>query len=219
MKNKIQSLFNVEGWFGIAFILTGIATQVVTYVLMGDSLLSFVSGIAGVISVVLCSQRKLSFYFWGFLQIGTFMAICVNEHLYGKLFENGFYLITMIGGLLMWKRNEHCHTVETRVLNKLTLLFIVIHSLFTIFVFETVLAAIGGEQPFMDSLTTVFAIVAQLLMIYRYRESWLFWLVVDIACIIMWYNERNWCMTAQYIFWTMNCIYGLIKWNKQNIKP
>lgn len=214
MKNKIQSLFNVEGWFGVAFILTGIATQVATYALTEDSFLSLVSGIAGVISVVLCSQRNLSFYFWGFLQIGTFMAICINEHLYGKLFENGFYLITMIGGLLMWKRNEQHHTVETRVLNKLTLLFVVIQSLFAVLVFETVLTAIGGEQPFMDSFTTIFAIVAQLLMIYRYRESWLFWLVVDIACIIMWYNEGNWCMTVQYIFWTMNCFYGLIKWNK-----
>lgn len=214
MKDKIQSLFNVEGWFGIAFILTGIATQVATYAFTEDSFISLVSGIAGVISVVLCSQRKLSFYFWGFLQIGTFMAICINEHLYGKLFENGFYLITMIGGLLMWKRKEQCHTVETRVLNKLTLLFVVIQSLFAVLVVETVLTAIGGEQPFMDSFTTIFAIVAQLLMIYRYRESWLFWLVVDIACIIMWYNEENWCMTVQYIFWTMNCIYGLIKWNK-----
>lgn len=214
MKNKIQSLFNVEDWFGIAFVMAGIATQIVTYALVGDSLLSLVSGIAGVISVVLCSQRKLSFYFWGFLQIGTFMAICINEHLYGKLFENGFYLITMIGGLLMWKRNEQCHTVETRTLNKLTLLFVVIQSLFAVLVVETVLTSIGGEQPFMDSFTSIFAIVAQLLMIYRYRESWLFWLIVDIACIIMWYNERNWCMTAQYIFWTMNCIYGLIKWNK-----
>lgn len=214
MKNKIQSLFNVEGWFGIAFILTGIATQIATYAFTEDSFISLVSGIAGVISVVLCSQRKLSFYFWGFLQIGTFMAICISEHLYGKLFENGFYLITMIGGLLMWKRNEQCHTVETRVLNKLTLLFVVIQSLFAVLIVETALTAIGGEQPFMDSFTTVFAIVAQLLMIYRYRESWLFWLVVDIACIIMWYNEENWCMTVQYIFWTMNCIYGLIKWNK-----
>lgn len=212
MKNKIQSLFNVEGWFGIAFILTGIATQVATYAFTEDSFISLVSGIAGVISVVLCSQRKLSFYFWGFLQIGTFMAICINEHLYGKLFENGFYLITMIGGLLMWKRNEQHHTVETRSLNKLTLLFVVIQSLFAVLVVETVLTAIGGEQPFMDSFTTIFAIVAQLLMIYRYRESWLFWLVVDIACVIMWYNEGNWCMTVQYIFWTMNCIYGLIKW-------
>ena len=214
MKDKIQSLFNVEGWFGIAFILTGIATQVATYAFTEDSFISLVSGIAGVISVVLCSQRKLSFYFWGFLQIGTFMAICVNEHLYGKLFENGFYLITMIGGLLMWKRNEQHHTVETRSLSKLTLLFVVIQSLFAVLVVETILTGIGGEQPFMDSFTTVFAIVAQLLMIYRYRESWLFWLVVDIACIIMWYNEGNWCMTVQYIFWTMNCIYGLIKWNK-----
>lgn len=214
MKNKIQSLFNVEGWFGIAFILAGISTQIVTYALVGDSLLSLVSGIAGVISVVLCSQRKLSFYFWGFLQIGTFMIICINEHLYGKLFENGFYLITMIVGLLMWLCNEQGDTVKTRKLIRKDIWWLLGNSVVSIAVLYGALRMIGGEQPFMDSFTTIFAIVAQLLMIYRYRESWLFWLVVDIACIIMWYNERNWCMTAQYIFWTMNCIYGLIKWNK-----
>lgn len=216
MKNKIQSLFNVEGWFGIAFILAGIATQTATYALTEDSLLSLVSGIAGVISVVLCSQRKLSFYFWGFLQIGTFMVICINEHLYGKLFENGFYLITMIGGLLMWKRHQQGESVSTRKLSRSGMWWLLWQSVVSIAVLYGALRMIGGEQPFMDSFTTVFAIVAQLLMIYRYRESWLFWLVVDIACIIMWYNERNWCMTAQYIFWTMNCIYGLIKWNKEN---
>lgn len=214
MKDKIQSLFNVEGWFGIAFILTGIATQVATYALTEDSFLSLVSGIAGVISVVLCSQRKLSFYFWGFLQIGTFMAICINEHLYGKLFENGFYLITMIGGMFMWLCNEQGDTVKTRKLIRKNIWWLIGHCAVYVAVLYLILRTIGGEQPFMDSLTTIFAIVAQLLMIYRYRESWLFWLAVDIACIIMWYNERNWCMTVQYIFWTMNCIYGLIKWNK-----
>lgn len=212
MKNKIQSLFNVEGWFGIAFVLTGIATQVATYALTEESLLSLVSGIAGVISVVLCSQRKLSFYFWGFLQIGTFMVICIDEHLYGKLFENGFYLITMICGMFMWLRNEQDDTVKTRKLIRKDMWWLIGYCAVCATVLYLILRMIGGEQPFMDSFTTIFAIVAQLLMIYRYRESWLFWLVVDIACIIMWYNEGNWCMTVQYIFWTMNCIYGLIKW-------
>lgn len=212
MKNKIQSLFNVKGWFGITFILTGIATQVATYAFTEDSFISLVSGIAGVISVVLCSQRKLSFYFWGFLQIGTFMIICINEHLYGKLFENGFYLITMIGGIFMWLRNEQGDTVKTRKLIRKDTWWLIGYCTVSVTVLYLILRMIGGEQPFMDSFTTIFAIVAQLLMIYRYRESWLFWLVVDIACVIMWYNEGNWCMTVQYIFWTMNCIYGLIKW-------
>lgn len=214
MKNKIQSLFNVEGWFGIAFIIAGIATQAVAYALSEDSLLSLVSGTAGVISVVLCSQRKLSFYFWGFLQIGTFVVICINEHLYGKLFENGFCLITMIAGLLMWKRYQQGDSVSTRKLSRSDMWWILGNSAVSIVVFCGMLRMIGGEQPFMDSFTTILAMVAQALMILRYRESWLFWLVVDIACIIMWYNEGNWCMTVQYIFWTANCIYGLIKWNK-----
>lgn len=214
MKNKIQSLFNVEGWFGIAFIIAGIATQAVAYALSEDSLLSLVSGTTGVISVVLCSQRKLSFYFWGFLQIGTFVVICINEHLYGKLFENGFYLITMIAGLLMWKRYQQGDSVSTRKLSRSDMWWILGNSAVSIVVFCGMLRMIGGEQPFMDSFTTILAMVAQVLMILCYRESWLFWLVVDIACIVMWYNEGNWCMVAQYIFWTANCIYGLIKWNK-----
>lgn len=214
MKNKIQSLFNVEGWFGIAFIMAGVATQAVAYALSEDSLLSLVSGTAGVVSVVLCSQRKLSFYFWGYLQIFTFIAICINEHLYGKLFENGFYLITMIVGLFMWLLNEQGDTVKTRKLLRGDLWWLAGWCTVSIAVLYGALRMIGGEQPFMDSFTTILAIVAQLLMIYRYRESWMFWLVVDIACIIMWYNEGNWCMTVQYIFWTANCIYGLIKWNK-----
>ena len=117
MKNKILRLLNIEGTFALWFVLTGIATQAVVFALSDDSLLSFVSGVAGVVSVVLCSQRKLSFYFWGFLQIATFVVLCIQEQLYGKLIENAFYFVTMVAGLVMWKKNLTGEEVPTRELN------------------------------------------------------------------------------------------------------
>ena len=215
MKNKILRLLNIEGTFAHWFVLTGIATQAVVFALSDDSLLSFVSGVAGVVSVVLCSQRKLSFYFWGFLQIATFVVLCIQEQLYGKLIENAFYFVTMVAGLVMWKKNLMGEEVQTRTLSKRGWNIILGSVCLSIVAVWTILEQLGGSQVYIDGVTTVFAIAAQLLMISRHQESWAFWLGVNIFCIALWVQASNWCMVMQYIFWTANCIYGMIKWNKK----
>lgn len=65
---------------------------------------------------------------------------------------------------------------------------------------------------------TPLAIFAQLLMVRRYREQWLWWLVIDVLCIKMWFVAGNWSMVAMYIAWTANCIYGWVNWTKLNKK-
>ena len=215
MKNKILRLLNIEGTFALWFVLTGIATQAVVFALSDDSLLSFVSGVAGVVSVVLCSQRKLSFYFWGFLQIATFVVLCMQEQLYGKLIENAFYFVTMVAGLVMWKRNLIGEKVETREMDIMDWEAVLALISIAVIILSIVLHQFGGSYAGLDALTTSIAICAQILMILRYRESWMLWLSVNLLCIVLWVQASNWCMVAQYIFWTANCIYGMIKWNKK----
>ena len=212
MKNKILRLLNIEGTFALWFVLTGIATQAVVFALSDDSLLSFVSGVAGVVSVVLCSQRKLSFYFWGFLQIATFVVLCVQEQLYGKLIENSFYFVTMIAGLVIWKKNLTGEEVKTREMDIMNWEAVLALMSIAVIMLSVVLHQLGGSFAGLDALTTSIAICAQTLMILRYRESWMLWLSVNLLCIALWVHASNWCMVAQYIFWTANCIYGMIRW-------
>lgn len=212
MKNKILRLLNIEGTFAFWFVLTGIATQAVVFALSDDSLLSFVSGVAGVVSVVLCSQRKLSFYFWGFLQIATFVVLCIQEQLYGKLIENSFYFVTMVAGLVIWKKNLTGEEVKTREMDIMNWEAVLALISIAVIILSVVLHQLGGSFAGLDALTTSIAICAQTLMILRYRESWMLWLSVNLLCIALWAHASNWCMVAQYIFWTANCIYGLIKW-------
>ena len=70
-----------------------------------------------------------------------------------------------------------------------------------------------NTQPMMDSLTTVPAIAAQTLYMLRYREQWIYWLIIDIASIVMWSIAENYCVVAQYVFWTLNCVYGYYLWS------
>lgn len=213
--DKFLKLLNIER-FGFWFILFGLLTQILTYCLTEDTLLSFISGCAGVVSVVLCSQRKVSFYIWGFIQLGTFVVICFQEQLYGKLFENLFYAVTMIIGIVVWIRNKNDEdVVVTRELIGNQPLWLTLGINGTIVIVYWCLNLLGDSQPLIDSISTVLAVVAQILMILRYKESWIYWFLVDLLCIIMFIIAANWCMVVQYIFWTVNCVYGYIIWSKK----
>ena len=191
----------------------GLLLQVLTFIVTKDSLLSFVSGIAGVFSVVFCSERKLSYYFWSFIQIATFSIICFNEQLYAKLLENVFYLITMGIGIGTWLANKDIdNKVKTRSLDSNDIIKYVNGGMIGFIVLLLTLTFLGGEKPFLDALTTTLAFIAQILMVLRYKENWNVWFIMNIICVILFLTTGNWCMVAQYVFWTINTIYGYKIW-------
>ena len=55
-----------------------------------------------------------------------------------------------------------------------------------IVLYGMVLAALGGSLPYVDSMSTVVSVVAQILSIWRLMEQWVLWIVVDIVTVVMW---------------------------------
>lgn len=211
--NKFGEYFGVEGTFGSWFVTIGIITQLITCYITNDSALSLCSGISGVISVVLCSQKKYSFYFWGVLQLVTIMIISYKTGLHGKLAENAFYLITMFVGMKLWKESTTGNTTQVRTMDKND--YIIFGLLFTPIVSALsyiVVKLYNTNQIALDMITTIIGILAQIMLVLRFREQWILWFILDVLCIILWANDGNWCLVVQYIFWTINCIYGYKTW-------
>ena len=214
MRNKICNILD-NNYFWAYFALFGAFIQTLVFLLTQDSYLSFVSGLAGVFSVVLCSEKSISgFYFWSFVQIITFTIICCQENLYAKLIENAFYAVTLIGGLFIWNNNKKDEKVVPREMSSKSLIILGVINLILVFGGYFLLKTTNDSMPFMDGLTTITAIIAQILMIMRYREQWVFWLAVDLASIILWASIGNYYMVIQYVFWTLNCFYGYYKWGR-----
>lgn len=197
-------------------ILCGLLLQVVTYWITGDSLLSLITGMLGVFSVTLCSQRRVSSFLFGIFQISCYMVLAARQHFFGELVENGFYLLTTLAGIYTWTRNydagDDGNSVQARRLSAkgwaVTLLFF----LLGVAGGYWLLRRTSDPHPLLDTVSSVPAFVAQVLMLLRYREQWLFWIVVDLIKVAMWVVQGDWCMAAQFSFWVVVCIYGLKKW-------
>lgn len=207
---------NKSKYFDYGFMLFGIILQIICYLFTQDGLLSFICGLAGAINVVLCSQRKMSFYFFAYLQMFTYIIIIFQQHLWGELVENIFYVITTTIALFMWLKhyNKEEKEVEARKLTSFQIFLCCIVFFISTILLYVILLKTNDPQPFLDAVSTVPAFIAQFMLMFRYREQWIMWLVVDIATLILWISIGNIFMIAQYIFWIMNCIYGYIKWSK-----
>lgn len=199
-----------------ALVVCGLALQTVVYMIARDGVLSLVCGLIGVLSVTLCSQRKLSSFAFGVVQIMAYLVISVQQRFYGEMVENLFYLTTTVAGAIVWSRhydeaNEGNQVVSRRLTAKgwtLIALLAVAGTAGTTWL----LRATQDPNPLLDAVSSVPAVIAQVLMMLRYREQWLFWLVVDGLKAAMWIVAGNWSMAALFGFWTLVCVYGFFKW-------
>ena len=223
---KIKNWLKNEFWVGYnlfekLFLVSMLLLQIIVYFIVPDTVIGIISGIAGVISVVLCAKGKISFYFIGFVQTISYLYLAWNNAFYGEVIENVFYLVTMVWGIFLWKKNmqkneDGTSDVKAKKFNWWQWLISVVFTIIATVIMGYVLDSIGSNQAYLDAATNVMAIFAQLLMIWRYREQWIWWVVIDVICMIMWFNVGNWSMVAMYIAWTINALYGWYNWSKLN---
>ena len=224
----VKAWFLRNFWTGYSaverlFLLLMVLLQVVVFILSPDTPLAIIAGLFGVVSVVLCAKGRITFYFIGFVQNFSYMLLAWKNCFYGEVIENVFYIITMIWGIFVWKKNSVENddgTVDVKA-KKFTALQWVLSVIGTVIATAAMgwwLESIGSHQAYTDAATNILAIFAQFMMVRRYREQWIWWLVIDVLCIKMWFVAGNWSMVAMYIAWTINCIYGWVNWSKLNKK-
>lgn len=217
----LKHFWNGYTTFEKLFLLSMVILQIVVFVVCPDTPLNIIAGLAGVVSVVMCAKGRTMFYFVGFIQTVTYLILAWRNQFYGEVLENLFYFVTMIWGIFVWKSNEVKNEdgTEDVLAKKFTPVQWVLSIVLTIAATIGMgywLESIGSAQAYTDAATNVMAIFAQILMVRRYREQWIWWFVIDVFCIKMWLVAGNWSMVAMYIAWTANTIYGFINWTKLN---
>lgn len=222
VKNWLMKHFwNGYSVFEKLFLAFMLALQIVVFVVCPDSPLNIIAGLAGVVSVVMCAKGRTMFYFIGFIQTITYLVLAWQNRFYGEVLENMFYFVTMIWGIFVWKRNsvqneDGTEEVAAKKFTPLQWVLSVAGTIALTVVVGFLLDKVGSAQAYTDAATNVMAIFAQLLMVRRYREQWVWWLVIDLFCIKLWFVAGNWSMVAMYIAWTANAIYGWYNWSKLN---
>lgn len=190
-----------------------------------DSAIALISGVTGIIGVVLCAKGKVSTYIFATVNVALYAIICYQNALYGEVMLNAFYFIPMnIIGFFLWsKRKGDDGNVEAKTLTKNQLAVLFVGLAIAIFAYYQLLKSLGGNLQLVDSITTVTSVVALILQVTRYREQWLVWILVNIVSIVMWVMllntpEGSVTMIVMWTAYLFNSIYGYINWSKLSKK-
>lgn len=71
-----------------------------------------------------------------------------------------------------------------------------------------------AQRPFFDAFTTVFSFLATYLEITKVLETWIYWIILNLASIWL-YHDRNLDIYAVLIgFYSVLSVWGFISWSK-----
>jgi len=190
------------------------------------TVIDIVAAVTGVICVILCGLGKVSNYFFGTINVILYALVAFKAKYYGDVMLNTlYYLPTNIIGWVLWEKNVNKgeNTVVKKRMNwKQDIIWTVV-SVAAVFAYSWILRLLGGNLPIVDSMSTVFSVIAQILMIRRYAEQWVIWIVVDVVSVIMWVvafanGEGSIAMLLMWSIYLGNAIIMFIKWMRESKK-
>ena len=215
-----NEFWNGYSWFERVFLIAMVLLQVIVYCFAPDTPIGMVCGIAGVICVVLTAKGKISSYLFNFIQMITYMIICWNAKLFLEFGEQVFYFVACIFGVFLWKKNmkKNDDGTEQVIAKKfkpwhwlVTIIVTIVSTLILGYFGDNIL---GSTLSYLDAFTVALAVIAQLLMVWRYREQWAMWIAIDVSSLVMFIILGQWSMVAMYVAWTINAFYGWYNWSK-----
>lgn len=206
-------------WLAFAIItILGVSIQ------QGDTWIGIIASVTGVICVVLCGMGRVSNYLYGTINVILYAYIAWKAKYYGDVMLNLlYYLPTNFIGWAAW--NKHINA-ETNVVYKkrMTLkqdVLLTIISIVSVAGYAYILRLLGGNLPIVDSMSTVFSVIAQILMIKRFMEQWVIWIVVDVVSVIMWIAalSTEGASIAVLLMWAVylaNAVIMFVKWYRES---
>ena len=178
-----------------------------------------IASICGIFCVVLCAAGKKSQYFWGFINIAAYIVIAMVSKYYGQVMLNVlYYLPTQFIGLYVWNRhmNEEKGVVKSKRMSMKQILLFIIGTAICIVLYRVLLVRLEGNATWLDSTTFMISIIANALMVLRYREQWVLWIIVDVITVIMWIMAGDLIMITMWSVYLINAVYGYYMWSKMN---
>ena len=135
----------------------------------------------------------------------------------------GYYLPMGVVGWFAWKKHMDDDTGEVvkKRLNLKKGLLIYAATGLAIVVYGLILAALGGSLPYVDSMSTVVSVVAQILSIGRLMEQWVLWIAVDVVTVVMWavdfaHGGETVATLAMWSVYLVNAVIMFYRWNKES---
>ncbi len=224
---KVKRFFKDEftGWGIYEWIWLGVASAVILAlsVYWKDNMIGIISALTGVWCVIFTGKGKRSSFIFGMVNVLCYIYIAWNAKFYGEVMLNAIYYVPMnVVGWILWTKHMNDETGEVKKermsLNSSAIIYAL--TLVSIVGYGYILKLLGGNLPYVDSMSTVVAVVAQILSVKRFAEQWILWIVVNVVSVVMWginfaRGGEDMATLAMWSVYLLNAIFMYIKWRKE----
>ena len=188
-----------------------------------DNWIGITSALTGIWCVIFTGKGKRSSFVFGMVNVLCYAYIALNAKFYGEVMLNILYYVPMnVVGWIAWTKHMNSETGEVKKQRLSVKASLITYgaTLVGIATYGYILKLMGGNMPYFDSMSTVVAIVAQILSVKRLTEQWILWIVVDVITVIMWgvnfaQGGESIATLAMWSIYLVNAIIMFVKWHKE----
>lgn len=178
--------------------------------------------LSGILCVGLIAIGRREGYLIGLYNSLSYSILAYANGLYGEVYLNLlFFVPTGIVGYIMWQRyTTPSKTVAMRQLRWPQRIFILVVCVACTVGLGLLLQLNPNQNnPFIDATTNVLSVVATFLMMWRYKEQWLLYIVLNIVSIVMWIlrfmagGQAGDVMILMWSLFLLNAMFGYWRWH------
>lgn len=178
------------------------------------SILELIAVVTGLIGVWLGTTGKKSTWPWWALSSALYSWLFYEWELYASAALQFVFIAAAIWGWFGWgPKGAQPKTATAK--QRIVIGLIAVASWLII---APALASVGAAATWPDSFGLVFSVVAQVIMVRQYTETWVVWLVVDLAYTVLYATQGLWFTSILYLVFTGIALRGLLTWQNKLTK-
>jgi nicotinamide mononucleotide transporter len=219
----IKNYFKDWNLFEKLWLLTFTIINIYLFFAWHDTWIGLTASLTGMICVVLTAKARISSFYFGLVNILTYSYVAYQSAYYGDVMLNMLYFLPMTFiGIYYWKKNLRAdkkgEVIVRRLKWRTKAIWFFISICFSL-AYGLILLLIKGTLPFIDSTTTVFSIIATIMLNKRLTDQWFYWILVDVLSLVMWIyilvtTQGDVSMLVMWSAFLVNAIYGYYNWRK-----
>ena len=176
-----------------------------------------VIAVAAAIAYLALAIRQ-NIYCWLFAAISTaiYIGLFIEARLYMESVLNAFYLVMAAYGWYVWRTGRsdghELPVVKWPLRNhSIAIVALVLLSLVNGFLLTEFSDA---AFPYIDSMTTWFAIWATFLIARKVLENWWYWLLIDMASVFIYWSRDLQLTSLLFMVYVMMIPFGFASWSR-----
>jgi len=173
------------------------------------SILEFIAAVTSFVGVYLGTTGKRITWPWWALSSALYGVFFYQVDLFASAVLQIVFIIAAVYG---WKDWAPTGAVPGRVSTR-NRGIIAIAVVFSVAALTPVLSGIGAAATWTDAFLLIGSLTAQIMMVYEKYESWIVWLIVDLAGTIQYALLGYWFTAVLYAIFTVIAVIGWKRWN------